>query len=105
MLLNKVYGYAFYQHSVINISNDTGSLLLGLYTVLTLSRHALGKQRLHGAKQLRHVMRLRPEIHMGETVNEKQLHLTLRQGSGQCDALGIGDQVVTASMQQDDVSP
>ena len=99
------YGYPVYQHSVINISHDMESLLLGLYTVLTLSRHALGKQRLHGVKQLWHVMRLRPEIHMGETVNEKQLHLTLRQGGGQCDALGIGDQIVTASMQQDDVGP
>jgi len=41
MFLNQVYGYPVYQHSVINISHDMESLLLGLYTVLTLSRHAL----------------------------------------------------------------
>ncbi len=50
-------------------------------------------------------MRLGPEIHMGKTVDEKQLYLVLGQGVRQGDALGIGDQGVTASMQQDDVGP
>ena len=70
-------------------------------TVLAWRRLAAGKQRLHGTKQLWHIMRLRPEIHVGESVNNKQLYLALRQGIRQRNALGIGDQVVTTSMQQE----
>ena len=48
-------------------------------------------------------MRLRPEIHVGEAVDDKQLHLIRRQGICQCNALGIVNQVVTAPMQQDNL--
>ena len=42
---------------------------------------------------------------MGQTVNEEQLYLTLRQDTRECNTLGKGDQSVTAPMQQDDVGP
>ena len=40
---------------------------------------------------------------MGKTLNEEEFHLPRPQGPGQGDALRIGDDVVAAAVQQDDL--